>query len=62
MKKLKSQTDNSIQKLVTLFVDAVIGEQEKYKVLYRIMHLIDNQYLTDDERIDLAFRYDAGDT
>lgn len=26
------------------------------------MHLIDNQSLTADERIDLAFRYDVEDT
>lgn len=62
VKKLKSQTDNSIQDSATLFADAVIGEQEKLKVLYKIMHLIDNQSLTADERIDLAFRYDAEDT
>lgn len=61
VKKIKSQTDNSIQDSATLFADAVIGEQEKLKVLYRIMHLTDNQSLSVDERIDLAFRYDADD-
>ena len=61
VKKLKSPTDNSVSETATLFADAVIGEQEKLKILYRIMQLIDDSSLSCDDRIDLAFRYDADD-
>lgn len=61
VKKLKSPTDNTVSETATLFADAVIGEQEKLKILYRIMQLIDDPSLSCDDRIDLAFRYDADD-
>ena len=61
VKKLKVQTDNSVIDNATIFADAVIGEQEKLKVLYRIMQLINDPSLSCDDRIDLAFRYDAED-
>ena len=59
VKKLKAQSDNTISDSATLFADAVIGEQQKLKVLYRIMHLIDDPNLSSDARRDLAFRYDT---
>ncbi len=58
-KKLKTQTDNSIADTATIFADAVISEQEKLKVLYRIMQLINDSSLSAEDRIDLAFRYDT---
>lgn len=61
VKKLKSPIDNSVSETATLFADAVIGEQEKLKILYRIMQLIDDPSLSCDDRLDLAFRYDADD-
>lgn len=61
VKRLKAQADNTITDSATLFADAVIGEQQKLKVLYRIMQLINEPNLSSDERIDLAFRYDAED-
>lgn len=61
VKKLKSPMDNSVSETATLFADAVIGEQEKLKILYRIMQLIDDPSLSCDDRLDLAFRYDADD-
>lgn len=61
VKKLKSSTDNSIEDSANILASAVIGEQAKLKILYRIMQLIDQPSLSADERIDLAFRYDTDD-
>ena len=59
MKNLKSSIDNSVEDSANILASAVINEQSKLKILYRIMNLIDDTSLTSDERIDLAFRYDA---
>lgn len=45
-----------------IFASAVINEQSKLKLLYRTALLIDNKSLSDDDRIDLAFRYDTNET
>lgn len=59
VKNLKSSVDNSVEDSANILASAVINEQSKLKILYRIMNLIDDTSLTSDERIDLAFRYDA---
>lgn len=59
VKKLKSSTNNSVEDSANILASAVITEQSRLKILYRIMQLIDNTSLTSDEKIDLAFRYDA---
>ena len=59
VKNLKSLVDNSVEDSANILASAVINEQSKLKILYRIMNLIDDTSLTSDERIDLAFRYDA---
>ena len=61
VKKLKSNANTENDDSANILADAVIREQTKLKMLYRIAMLIDNPVLSEDERIDLAFRYDTDD-
>lgn len=61
VKKLKSNANTENDDSANILADAVIREQAKLKMLYRIAMLIDNPVLSEDERIDLAFRYDTDD-
>ena len=61
VKKLKSNANTENDDSANILADAVIREQTKLKMLYRIAMLIDNIVLSEDERIDLAFRYDTDD-
>lgn len=61
VKKLKSNANTENDDSANILADAVIREQTKLKMLYRIAMLVDNPTLSEDERIDLAFRYDTDD-
>lgn len=61
VKKLKVTANTDNDEIANILASAVIGEQARLKMLYRIAMLIDNPSLSVDERIDLAFRNDAND-
>lgn len=59
VKKLKADVDTESDDSANIFAEAVIREQSKLKMLYRIALLTDDVTLDEDKRIDLAFRYDT---
>lgn len=59
VKKLKANVNTENDDNASILADAVIREQTKLKMLYRIAMLIDNSTISENERIDLAFRYDT---
>lgn len=59
LKNIKAEIDTANKDNITIFAEQVIKEQAKLIHLYRIVMLLDNKPLSDDERIDLAFRYTA---
>ncbi len=59
IKRRKSDVDTSVDDSAMIFAAAVINEQANLKFVYRLVQLLDNPKLSADERVDLAFRYDA---
>ncbi len=59
LKNIKAEIDTTNKDNITIFAEQVIKEQSRLIHLYRIVMLLDNKALSDDERIDLAFRYTA---
>lgn len=59
LKNIKAEIDTANKDNITIFAEQVIKEQSRLIHLYRIVMLLDNKALSDDERIDLAFRYTA---
>ena len=60
LKKRKSEVDNAPNgDTAMIFASAVINEQSNLKFLYRMILLLDDAALSNDDRVDLAFRNDT---
>ena len=56
----KSQIDNSGNETAKILTETLIGERNKLEFIYRLIMLIDDsEYLTNEERLDRAFRDDT---
>lgn len=58
-KKRKAAVDNSVDDTATIFDAAVIGEQSNLKFIYRLVIMLNDPALSNDEKVDMAFRYDT---
>ncbi len=60
LKKRKADIDNAPNgDSAMIFAAAVINEQSNLKFLYRMILLLDDTSLSNDDRVDLAFRNDT---
>lgn len=60
VKNRKAEVDNTPNgDTAMILAAAVVSEQAQLKFLYRLIMLLDNPSLSADDRVDLAFRYDA---
>jgi hypothetical protein len=60
LKKRKADIDNTPNgDSAMIFASAVINEQSNLKFLYRMILLLDDASLSNDDRVDLAFRNDT---
>lgn len=56
----RAKADTSSNDRARIYADAFIRERDNCRFLYRLVMLLDNsEKLTQDERIDRAFRYDT---
>lgn len=58
VKKRKADLDRSTDETATIFTEAVTRNQDKLVFLYRLVLLTDNSGMSEEEKIDNAFRYD----
>lgn len=59
IKNKKEDAETSKDESARIFAEAVIREQASLKMIYRLVLLTDNPALSEEERIDGAFRYDS---
>ena len=58
----KSDKDNSLRATGKIYADAFSNHREDCMFLYRLITLLDNEELDNEERVNRAFRYDGDNT
>ena len=58
VKRKKADVDRSVDEAASIFGEAVVKYQDKLKFIYRLVLLTDNSGMSEEEKIENAFRYD----